>query len=110
MAENCFLLQPGMTIRPEVSLNDAENLLLEFYGLKSTVIRELNSYDDINYRIIVENSTDNTFIDNINSDGYVLKIMNTLGSLNPDYYDAQTKILLHLSKYEKLMENLTSLQ
>jgi hydroxylysine kinase len=98
MSENNTLLQPGVLIKPEVRQNDVKEILREIYGLRCVSIKELNGYDDNNYHVKVEDVSENKNIANVNNDGYVLKVVNSLDSLNPQFFEAQNELLLHLGK------------
>ncbi|KAJ8943391.1 hypothetical protein NQ314_009760 [Rhamnusium bicolor] len=74
------ILQPGVSIKPNASVQDR---LLNF-----------NGYDDKNYHVIVESKNNNS--GSICDDGYVLKFINSLDSKRPQTYEAQNALLLHL--------------
>ncbi|RZC37182.1 hydroxylysine kinase [Asbolus verrucosus] len=98
MAENNTILQPGASIKPKVSEDDVKEILSEVYGLKCMSIKELNGYDDNNYYVKVDETCNNNYIDRVNEDGYTLKVINSLESTNPQFFEAQDELLIHLDK------------
>lgn len=48
------LLKPGTKIRPDVSEEDASKLAERLYGITTSEICPLISYDDRNFRILVD--------------------------------------------------------
>lgn len=84
------LLEPGVSIKPIINLEEVNNLVYDLYDLKVENVKELNGYDDKNYRITVN-------INNINNE-FVFKIVNTLDSKKPELFDAQNKLQFELSK------------
>lgn len=58
-------------------------LVTRLYGMTVTEWTELNSYDDKNYHIHVEQQFENPHIDAISEKGYVLKILNSQDSKCP---------------------------
>jgi len=73
-------LQPGQSIRPVLGCEGAKKLVERLYNLKVLKIKELNSYDDRNFHIIVDYTHSNSYIENINKDGYVFKVLNSMDS------------------------------
>ena len=49
----CEILQPGQSIKPNVSANTAQQLILQYFRFQVTRIKELNSYDDNNFFVEV---------------------------------------------------------
>lgn len=96
--EGSLILQPGLDIRPRITISDSKILLESLYGVKCKTIVELNAYDDKNYKVTFDESCDNEFIPKINEHGYVLKIMNKLDSQKLAFVDAQNKMMLFLGK------------
>ena len=47
------LLEPGMSIQPNLNLEAAISLVQRLYGFKVVKIRQLNGYDDKNYHVQV---------------------------------------------------------
>lgn len=80
--ENIFLLQPGRLIRPMISVKVASQLVQNLYGLTAKSVKEMNSYDDRNFFVSVEQDPkhNNHFIEEISPQGYVLKILNSMDS------------------------------
>lgn len=90
-----------LSSRPKIDLNQAKKIVKDVYGLIVTNITELNGYDDLNFHVLVdENVNDNESINNILTDGYVLKIINALDSKYREEYEAQSELLQFLSKYK----------
>lgn len=48
-----ILLKPGQSIKPFVPSDVASSLVQKLYNLEITSIKELNSYDDKNFHIMV---------------------------------------------------------
>ncbi|GLV43483.1 uncharacterized protein CBL_04025 [Carabus blaptoides fortunei] len=94
--EGCFILQPGVDIRPKITISESQILLELLYGVKCKTIVELNAYDDKNYKVTLDENCENVFIPKINEHGYVLKIMNKLDSQKLAFVDAQNKMMLYL--------------
>lgn len=90
-----ILMQPGDDIKPNASKETACQLVEHLYGLQVTAVTELNAYDDKNFHIIANNSS-NPFITNVSPDGYVLKILNSIDSSNLPFIEGQNEILLYL--------------
>ena len=74
------MLQPGQTIRPQLSQQTAIGLIESLFGLHVKTIKELNSYDDRNYFISVDSNYDNPHIADLWPHGYVFKVMNSMDS------------------------------
>ena len=55
------ILKPGERIKPNVTPKQAEQMILQEFGFRVTRMKELNSYDDINYFVEV-NEEINRFI------------------------------------------------
>lgn len=62
-------LQPGQNIKPPFEADQVATFVERHYGMKVTKVKELNSYDDRNFHVRVEDGKE-----------YVLKITNTLDS------------------------------
>ncbi|KAK2176613.1 hypothetical protein NP493_652g03063 [Ridgeia piscesae] len=91
------MLQPGQTIRPQLSQQTAIVLIESLFGLHVKTIKELNSYDDRNYFISVDNNYDNPHIADLWSHGYVFKVMNSMDSFKK-HVDAESAIQRELHK------------
>lgn len=84
-------------IKPCITKDEAVDLASEVYGLQVSIVKELNSYDDRNYHLIVESSS-NPHVQPVSPYGYVLKIINSQDSNNLPFFEAQNEMLLLLSK------------
>ena len=73
-------LQPGVVIKPEIDEKIATELVSKLYGLKVKTIKEMNSYDDRNYTITVEEDHTNPHIETLWPHGYTLKVLNSMDS------------------------------
>lgn len=87
------LLRPGESIRPTLTLKQAERLLTKLYGYRCVSIGELDSYDDRNFKVTVRNSCNNE------EKEYVLKVLNSLDSRKTSAIEAQNELLLYLCKF-----------
>ena len=75
------ILKPGQVIRPNLTSEGAVILLSDLFGLSAESVEELNSYDDKNFFVRPNPSVNtNKFIQTIDSNGYVLKILNAMDS------------------------------
>lgn len=92
------LLQPGNNIKPILSIEDAKDILKDTYGLTCSSVTQLNGYDDVNYKVIAEDETNNENISIVCKNGYVLKVMNSLDSKNVAVVEAQNALMLYLGK------------
>ena len=63
--------------RASLTHHEVVAMVKKLYGLSVTHYAELNSYDDVNLRIYVKNSTHGM---SVSPDGYVLKILNSIDS------------------------------
>ncbi|KAK3095004.1 hypothetical protein FSP39_009043 [Pinctada imbricata] len=88
----------GEIIKPIVPDGTIKDLVWRQYGLRVKHWVELNSYDDKNYHVIAEDQSDNPYITEVSSNGYVLKVLNSLESKRPVVIDAQHSLMEHLSK------------
>ncbi|GFO02567.1 hydroxylysine kinase [Plakobranchus ocellatus] len=74
-------------------------LVKDTFGLEVTVEAELDSYDDQNFLIHANFLSPNpSNIPIVWQHGYVFKILNSEDSKEPDYIDAQTKMIVHVAK------------
>lgn len=78
----CTVQQPGEVIRPVVSKGMVEDIIHKMYGLTVTEVKELDSYDDRNYFVRVEEQHSNPFIQELHPEGYLLKVINSKDSMN----------------------------
>ncbi|CAH1992278.1 unnamed protein product [Acanthoscelides obtectus] len=78
--------------KAELSLDEAKQIVFDYYDLKVSLIKELNGYDDKNYYISAraKNSTE--------EQGYVLKVINSEDSKNEELFEAQSLLLQHLGR------------
>ncbi|CAM1308424.1 Uncharacterised protein g4846 [Pycnogonum litorale] len=79
-------------LKPDVNDEDVIDLLKRFYNFDVTHVTELNSYDDRNFHFKVSNKGAE-----INTHGYVLKILNRRDS-NTDCVDGFDKMSIHLNE------------
>jgi len=92
------ILEPGEIIKPQVSLEDAKELLLKLYGLISIKVKEFNSYDDRNFFFKVDTNTSNPHLSSTWPHGYILKVTNKGDSRDPGFSDAQNEMILHMAE------------
>jgi len=92
------ILEPGEIIKPQVSLEDAKELLLKLYGLISVKVKEFNSYDDRNFFFKVDTNTSNPHLSSTWPHGYILKVTNKGDSRDPGFSDAQNEMILHMAE------------
>ncbi|XP_046329602.2 hydroxylysine kinase-like [Haliotis rufescens] len=85
----CTVQQPGEVIRPVVSKGMVEDIIHKMYGLTVTEVKELDSYDDRNYFVRVEEQHSNPFIQELHPEGYLLKVINSKDSMNSQGLEAQ---------------------
>ncbi|KAK7792468.1 hypothetical protein R5R35_013860 [Gryllus longicercus] len=87
-------LQPGEDIRPPLGLAEAARLASALYGLPRDLrVRQLNAYDDRNFHLQVPGEVKPS---NFWEHGYVLKVLNSLDSKNPERIEAQNEIMTYL--------------
>ncbi|KAL0100793.1 hypothetical protein PUN28_019285 [Cardiocondyla obscurior] len=98
MEYNDTLLIPGQHIRPPVTEETAVALLERLYGMRATSVRELNGYDDRNYHVVCDEAPTNPHTINLERTGYVLKVINSLGSRKTDVIEAQTELMIFLNQ------------
>ncbi|XP_046577796.1 hydroxylysine kinase-like [Haliotis rubra] len=90
--------QPGEVIRPVVLEGMVKDIIHKMYGLTVTVVKELPSYDDRNYYVRVEDQHSNPFIQQLQPGGYLLKVINSKDSMNPQGLEAQHAFMKCLLK------------
>jgi hydroxylysine kinase len=73
------------SIRCLLSQRQTITLAKRLYGLNVTGVKEFSGYDDRNFHLTVTEDCNNRFIDEVWPHGYVLKIVNSLDSKQPDY-------------------------
>ncbi|RWS02853.1 hydroxylysine kinase-like isoform X2, partial [Dinothrombium tinctorium] len=87
------LLKPGVVIKPNCNELTAVDLVHRFYGFKVIELTEMNSYDDRNYLITVEERETNC-----NLIQYTLKITNSLESSVPNLIEAFNEMGIYLKQ------------
>eukprot|EP00105_Crassostrea_gigas_P023380 XP_011443186.1 PREDICTED: hydroxylysine kinase-like [Crassostrea gigas] len=99
MADQGDMMQAvGETIKPFVPMKHIPHLVKSLYGLNVESCKELDSYDDKNYHVIVTGQSKNPYIKHPEEDGYVLKILNKMQSKNPLFVEAQHALINHVAK------------
>ncbi|XP_053695338.1 hydroxylysine kinase [Sabethes cyaneus] len=89
-------LKPGSKIRPIVTDEDVRKLAERLYGIIILEMCELNSYDDKNYLIQADRLIKNPILKTVSTNGYVLKIANSLDSREELFFDGQTQVMQRL--------------
>lgn len=74
-----------MERRPVLTSEDVAHVVKPCYGLDVTKQTTLNSYDDVNIHVNVDNKSENSYISSVSGDGYVLKILNSADSKKTDF-------------------------
>ena len=96
------VLEPGVVIKPCMDKTKAIQWAWELFGLKATNVKEFNSYDDRNFffKVDPDSEIDNPNLskEDLNLNGYMLKVTNTLDSKNASYIEAQNEMIVHMSK------------
>lgn len=85
-------------IRALVTPREVETILYDDYGLEVEKITELNGYDDKNFLIKAKNLNGNKYIDGVCENGYVFKVINSLDSLELNFFKAQDSALIYLGE------------
>lgn len=85
---------------PGISDEEVKAILKECYGIVEINgnIKEFPSYDDRNYFFKVTKIENNPHIPEIWSEGYILKLTNSLESKNLDALESQNSMMSHLAK------------
>ena len=73
--------------KPSYSIDDATALLKKHFNVPATAVKELDSYDDQNFRVTSPYGT------------YVLKAHNGVEARNTELLDAQSQLLKHLEEH-----------
>lgn len=94
-----MMQKPGEVIAPEVADGLVEKVAKELYGLTVTKCKQLNGYDDKNYHVKVLPTSLNPHVTSQSSDGYVMKIINTMDTNRPDILFAQIEVMKHLRSH-----------
>lgn len=92
------ILQSGDVIKPEIDDETVKALAERLYGISCLELKELNGYDDKNYKITEDTNMKNPLITKHCPYGYVLKIMNSMDSEKLSLVEAQTEIMLFLGE------------
>ncbi len=94
------VLEPGTVIKPQMGKEKAIAWALELYGLHAIDVKEFNSYDDRNFffKVDAAKPVDNAYIASVWQDGYTLKVTNTLDSKDPDFFEAQNGLIMHMAE------------
>ena len=74
------ILQSGDVIKPEIDDESVKALAERLYGISCLELKEMNGYDDKNYKITEDTNMKNPLITKHCPYGYVLKIMNSMDS------------------------------
>ncbi|KAI4467235.1 hypothetical protein MML48_2g00006765 [Holotrichia oblita] len=88
---NSELLSPGENIRPQLTMDQAKQLVTKYYGFECESISELDGYDDKNFKVAVRGNHEQD-----KNEQYVLKILNSLDSRTVDFIEGQNELLLYL--------------
>ncbi|XP_011443140.3 hydroxylysine kinase [Magallana gigas] len=88
----------GEKIKPFVPMKHIPRLIKSLYGLTVKSCKELDSYIDKNYHVIVTGQSENPYIKHPEEDGYVLKILNKMQSKNLLFVEAQHALITHVAK------------
>ncbi|XP_037960289.1 hydroxylysine kinase [Teleopsis dalmanni] len=99
-ANESAVLKPGSDIKPKVDVSIVEGLVRRLYGITTSEIKEIISYDDRNYYIQEDRNIKNPLIISHWPHGYVLKVLNALDSKKTDFVDAQNQLMIYLSKHD----------
>lgn len=79
----------GETLKPMNPAGMVSNLMSRLYGMEVINWKELVSYDDRNFLVIVRTEHKNPNMDdNIDPNGYLLKVFNSRDSKIPQYFDS----------------------
>ena len=79
--------QERKKLKPSYSIDDATTLLKKHFNVPATEVKELDSYDDQNFRVTSPYGT------------YVLKAHNGVEARNTELLDAQSRLLKHLEDH-----------
>ena len=74
-------------LKPVITPDRAEEILQELWGVAAGKLRQLESYDDVNFAVTAEGGVKK----------YTLKVHNGVESLNAPLLHAQNAIMAHLS-------------
>ncbi|XP_078615702.1 hydroxylysine kinase-like isoform X4 [Branchiostoma floridae x Branchiostoma japonicum] len=76
--------------KPSLTEEQATRLAERLYGFKVETLRPLDSYDDLNFHVIVDG-------DNSSPHGYTLKVTNGTDSQHEDVFEAQNQMMTFLA-------------
>ncbi|XP_011443139.3 hydroxylysine kinase [Magallana gigas] len=96
--QNDMMQAVGETIKPVVPMKHIPHLIKSLYGLTVESCKELDSYDDKNYHVVVTGQSENPYIKHPEENGYVLKILNKMQSKNPLFVEALHTLMNHVAK------------
>ncbi|KAK6186015.1 hypothetical protein SNE40_008134 [Patella caerulea] len=86
-------------LKPKLDIEDIKRLVLKVYGLKVLSVENLDSYDDKNYHIGVDETINgNSNITRTDRHGYTLKILNTVSSQKTSAIDIQHAMIDEVSR------------
>ena len=80
--------QERKKLKPAYSIDDATSLLKKHFNVPATDVKELDSYDDQNFRVTSPYGV------------YVLKAHNGVEARNAALLDAQSQLLKHLEEHQ----------
>lgn len=100
-SEECVpeTLKPGSKIRPVVTEEEVRKLAERLYGIIVLEMGEMDSYDDRNFLIQADTLIKNPILKTVSSNGYVLKVANSLDSQNEEFFEGQAEIMLLLQAH-----------
>ncbi|XP_063433353.1 hydroxylysine kinase-like [Mytilus trossulus] len=85
-------------MKPNLPPTFVKNVTLRLYGMTVVENQELDSYDDFNYHITVDQVINNDYINDFRPAGYVLKVLNYKDSQNNNLIEAMHFVLNHLKR------------
>ncbi|KAG8193178.1 hypothetical protein JTE90_005529 [Oedothorax gibbosus] len=83
-------------LKPNVTEENAIDLIRSMYGLEVIQIRRMSSFNDQNFFIKVSKVHQNPFIDQASENSYTLKIINTLKSSLDGHFESLHSAMRHL--------------
>lgn len=103
------ILQSGDVIKPEIDDESVKALAERLYGISCLELKEMNGYDDKNYKITEDTNMKNPLITKHCPFGYVLKIMNSMDSEKLSLVEAQTEIMLFLGELPNCLVTISNI-
>lgn len=73
----------------------ASSIVRELYGFRVRKVKELNGYDDRNFHVELDNGCENSYVNDICSSGYTLKVINKTDSQDTGFIDAMDCVLFN---------------